>query len=124
MSDPRALYIKGLRELATFLEEHPELPHPPCPSTQLVTVDTKAELAAIARVSGVRWDKDFQSEHYFALKTAFHGDVVYGVFIERSQVCEKHSLGTKLIPATPEHEVENFRWVCNDEPLLASPETV
>lgn len=113
----RRAWCVGLRELAAFLEEHPELP---CPyqENHLVSAGTKAEMVAIMRAApGVRWQKDFNDE-YFSIKTTFAGGHVYDVYVERGEICTKRVVGTRIEPATPERVVEDFIWECS-EPLLA-----
>lgn len=116
-------YIDGLSELVAFLEAHPDLP---CPiggisssaSHHVVYVATKDELVRFARTAGAKWEKDFQSDTYFSLKLRFAGGAVYELYTERAKVCRKEVIGTRIEPATPEREVEDYRWIC-DEPLLA-----
>lgn len=109
----RAATIQGLRELAMFLEQHPEVP---CPMVggQNAFIATKAEMRALARVTS--WRKEYVGS-WFTLAKDFPGDVALHLNIERSTVCRKVVTGTKVVPARPEHEVEEFEWVC-DEPLL------
>jgi hypothetical protein len=113
----RRAYINGLRQLAAFLEDHPELPCPWAPS-HLVGAKDKATLIAIARTPGIRWQKDFDSNEYFSLKATFDGGHVYDVYVPRQEVCRKVVTGTRLEPAKPEQQVEEFHWVC-EEPLLS-----
>jgi hypothetical protein len=113
----RLAYITGLREVADFLAAHPELPttrH----EQHLVCLQTREELVAVARIPGVRWRKDWQSEEFFSLKADFPGGHTYEVFVRREHVCRKVVTGTAVQPAQPEQTVELFRWEC-DEPLLA-----
>lgn len=111
-------YLTGLRELANFLESHPDLPIPGEMAHQ-VYVFSRERLAAVAREPGVRWEKSSDAgSDYFKLRVPFCGDQSYEVFTTRDEVCRKVVTGTRLIPATPEHEVETYEWVC-DEPLLA-----
>ena len=114
--DRRAAYVSGLRELADFLEAHPELPKPsPCQINAFVT--DKPALAMVARTPGVRWEKSI-SGNYFYLRVSFPGGHTYDVNVKRDQVCRKVVIGTRIEPAQPEREVEEVQWVC-DEPLLA-----
>lgn len=111
----RRAFVAGLRELASFVDAHPDLPLP-IASNHNAFVNTKAELAALAR-SGVRWEKSANG-NYFYLRVTFTGGHSFDVNVQREQVCRKVVTGTHLEPAVPAHEVEDFHWVC-DEPLLA-----
>lgn len=111
----RAAYVSGLRQLATFIEAHPSLPLPYAGSHNAF-VETKAELAALARV-GVKWQKT-ANDDFFTLRFAFDGHHSYEANVERAKVCRKVVIGTRIEPAQPEREVEEYHWVC-DEPLLA-----
>lgn len=117
-TDERHTYIAGLRALATFLEAHPDLPCPPVAASHMIYIETKDELARLARTPGVKWEKDFGSDSYFSLKLRFPGGAVYELYVEREKICRKEVIGTRLEPATPERVVEDYRWIC-DEPLLA-----
>jgi len=118
-TDPRRAYVNGLRQLAAFIEQHPDLP---CPGQEnhLIPAGSKARLVAIMRAApSVRWEKDFNGGDYFSIKTTFDGGHVYDVYVERGEICRKVITGRRIEPAKPEHEVEEFEWVC-DEPLLAT----
>lgn len=108
-------YITGLRELADFIEAHPELPSP-WGGGHNAFVENKADLANIAR-AGARWDKGVSGD-YFYLRKQFSGGTTYEINVSRDQVCRKVVTGTRIEPAKPEQEVETYEWVC-DEPLLA-----
>lgn len=111
----RLAYVAGLRELAAFVEAHPDLPVP-YGGGQNAFVSSKADLAHVARTAGVRWEKSVNGE-WFYLRVAFQGGHSYELNIARDQVCRKVVTGTRIEPATPEREVEEVTWVC-DEPLL------
>ena len=110
----RQEFVAGLREMAAFLENNPDLPMP-ISGGHNAFVETRAELAAIART--MAWDKNANGD-YFYLSRRFTGGHSYEINVHRSEVCRKVVTGTKVILAVPEHEVEEFHWVC-DEPLLA-----
>jgi hypothetical protein len=112
----RASYIAGLRQLADFLEAHPDLPAP-FGSNHNVFVETKEALAVIVREPAVRWEKH-ASDSYFHLRVPFAGGHAYAVFTDRGAVCRKVVTGQRTIPAQPAQEVETYIWEC-DEPLLA-----
>ena len=120
ITDERQAYVLGLRELADFLDAHQGLPIP-VGLNHNSFVYSKAELAALAR-TGVRWEKDGNGG-FFYLRVTFSGGHTYDVNVQRSEVCRKVVTGTRIQPAVPAREVEEFYWVC-DEPLLAGEATV
>lgn len=113
VSQQREGFIRGLRELATFLEAQATVPAPSW-ATIHIFVDKKEDLARIARVG--RWDKVDMGD-WFTLSRDFAGSIALEVSIPRAQLCRKVVTGTRLEPAQPERKVEEFMWVC-DEPLL------
>jgi hypothetical protein len=114
-AEHRAAEIRGLRELADFLEQHPAVPIPMLDG-QNAFVTSRDELAAIARAGS--WEK-LWLDQWFVLIRQFSGSVTLHVNAERSTVCRKVVTGTKTLPATPEREVETYEWVCDEPSLLA-----
>lgn len=106
---------KGLRDLADFLDAHPDvrLNDP----SHMVYVFSRDTLAAIARIGG--WRKVYTND-YFNLVRDFDGGVSLQVFTDRAEVCHKVVTGTRLVPAQAERTEETFEWVCEDASLLAS----
>lgn len=111
----RAATIRGLRELADFLEAHPVVPLPYVGSINAF-VQSRDEMATIARAAS--WRKQWR-EDWFTLTREFSVDVNLEVNIERATVCRKVITGTRIQPAQPEQTVETFEWVCDDPSLLA-----
>ena len=110
----RQPFIQSLRDLADWLDAHPDVPTPD--SVQLHTlVRTKDELRAVAKASPA-WAKLYFGE-YMALRHTV-GTIEYDINIARSEVCRKVVTGTKVVPAQPETTVEDFEWVC-DDPILS-----
>ena len=112
-------HIAGLRQLADFLELHPDLPLPYA-GAQNAFVGGKDGLAAAAREPGVKWAKKVD-DYNFTLAVEFSGGYAYEVNADRGAICRKVVTGTRIEPAreaTPERTVETYDWVC-DEPLLA-----
>lgn len=110
----RAQALKELRQMIDFIARHPEIPVPTYVSF-VTAVSTRDELATVAKISG--WKKDY-SDNWFTLIKEF-GQHRLHVYIDRAEVCRKVKTGTKkIIPAQPEHEVEEFEWVCEDVGLL------
>lgn len=116
MATERSDYTQGLRELADFIDAHPDIPLPYA-GAHNAFVENKAQLGLIARAVGGRWDKKGTTD-YFYIKREFAGGHSYEVNVSREQVCRKVKTGTRIEPAKPEQEVETFEWVC-EEPLLA-----
>jgi hypothetical protein len=106
----RAAAIRGLRDLADFLEAHPGVPFPAY-NVLNANVDTKDEIARIARLCS--WEKDFNGE-FFSLRKRFGGELMLDVYTSRDQVCRRVVKGTKTLPAVPERTVEDVEWVCDD----------
>jgi hypothetical protein len=125
-------YISGLRQMADFLNEHPEL----CPldsdatynpHSQYVRSDeAKAKLAHAVRTGGT-WNK-VSSDIFFKVERSF-GPHLLRVMAYRQDVCEKVKTGEreeeaisplveKQIAAirenAPKHKrmVETFEWKC------------
>lgn len=115
MSETRDSFIQGLRDLATFLEDHPGVMTPSW--LQINVFPNKDELAKQARQTS--WLKHY-NDTWFALRRTF-GPIEYDLSIERQQVCRKVVIGTRIVPAQPaqpEREEETFEWVC-EEGVLA-----
>lgn len=108
-------FVQGLRELADFIDAHPDIP---CPYGEAhnAFVRDKTQLGMIARAVGGRWDKNCTSQ-FFYIRREFAGGHSYEVNVSRDQVCRKVVTGTRIEPAQPEREVEVVEWVCT-EPLL------
>lgn len=107
----RAELIQGLRELATFLETHPEVPTPVYTALN-VFVKTREDLSAVARVGS--WQKK-SNDQFFWLSRAFAGDpqfpaLTLDINVDRQQVCRRVVTGTKVVPAEPERIVEEVEW--------------
>lgn len=80
-------FIAGLHELADFLDAHPSVPVPSYIIKMHIFVETKEELAAIARQA--TWSKEYR-DTWFSLCQAFgHGVVSFEVNIEREKVCRR-----------------------------------
>lgn len=123
MSDTenRAAYITGLRELASMLETHSELPLPSDNFIRYCWSDEEFTPAVKALGS---CNKEY-SEYYATVSRMF-GPIKYGVQISREKVCTRRVVGTKKEPeryipgyTVPEREVEIVEWDCH--PLLAEP---
>lgn len=117
----RAAFIAGLRELAAFLEQHPDV-DAPRHQTMNFFPRTREKMQKIAR--GASWDKVWL-EDWFTLRKTFCDDLTLEINIERGTVCRKVKTGTTIVsakPAEPEHEVETYQWVCDDSILSEAEE--
>ncbi len=116
----RKCFLRSLRDLADFLDEHPQVPIP-YKDTMNVFVNAREELAAIIRGSG-HWEKSYVG-NYFSIAKEFGEDLSYEVNVGRDQVCHKVVTGTRVVPAVeaqPEHEELIEEWICDEPSLLAS----
>jgi|ERR1700685_1303902 len=135
IAEPKAMtesqkLIKGLRDLASFLEAHPELPM----TSSTLRVDyfpRLEEMAQYVKILG-KMKKDGLGDSWFVLRKDFYRSEYASVSIEanwaRERVCQKIKTGTKKImqqiqtkPAETtqiEVEVETFEWKC---PKVAAP---
>lgn len=119
--------IDGLRELADFLEAHPEVPMG-YGMTAVANANAYAEddepaidrLARIARLPG-RWDKKSTGDAFHLVRKFGPHQLI--VFANREQVCKRVVVGTEMVtryvpapdspPMVPVTElVEKAEWVC------------
>jgi len=103
----RAEFVAGLRELADLLEKHPDIPEPIMSANAFV--DTREELAKVARLGF--WEKCEQGE-WFILARNFSAGLRLEVNINRSKVCKRKVVGTRVVPARPERTEEIIEWIC------------
>jgi len=108
--------IRGLRACADWLELTPNVPLPYDPKLQIFSVNTKEDIAALARKMG-KCDKVFSNEMFSVVKH-FGPFKVQGVAY-RAQVCERVVVGyeTVEIPAQPAKPAETLareivEWKC------------
>ncbi len=135
--DTRRAFTAGLRELAAWLDEHPDVPIPYELNLRAYVSsyvrpgekDARATLAATARAMG-SCDKDAVGD-YFAVRRDF-GLFSYEVFTTRDAACERVVVGVEtvteavpdpdfpapMVERTVEREV--VEWRC--PPLLAEAE--
>jgi hypothetical protein len=99
--------------LADYLTSHPEVPTPYI-GVLNAYVTSKKKMAAIARLG--EWKKGY-NDSYMWLSKQFGDNVSLDINIDRTTVCHGVVVGKKMIPATPEQEVDVIKWVC-DESLL------
>lgn len=113
-------FINGLYALADFFARNTpdffSLEY--APSIQLnFFVTTKADLVEKLRIlarNARRIEKGTDSA-FFEIKREFSPTICITVNLAREQVCRRVPTGkTRIIPAQPQQEVEEFEWVCND----------
>jgi hypothetical protein len=123
-------FVKGLRDMAAFIEAHPELPMP-CSTLRVDYWPKLEELRDYVRTFG-RLKKDAIGDSYFVLRKEFYKGAYTSISIEanwsRDSVCKKVKTGTKKVMQTVqtkppetievETEVETFKWEC---PKVAAP---
>ena len=102
-------FAASLRTLALWYDEHPDAPVSDAPSMCVSVHDDKAEVVRLARMLAP-CDKRFETST-FAL-TRRSGGIELSFLFWRSTVCEKHVVGTKVVPAQPERTVEIVEWDC------------
>lgn len=116
--------VAGLRACADWMEANPALPLPYDPKLQIMSVDTKAEVAALARQMG-RCEKT-ANESMFKVVKWFGPFRVEGV-VYREQICERIVVGTQTV-VVPEVKAQPARvevrevveWKCGS--LMSSVE--
>jgi hypothetical protein len=127
-----AEYADGLRQIADFLESHPEISLPEATLTCYSLASKKdAAITARALADGGRCNKVFD-ESVLRLKRVF-GPIEVQYIGMRYNVCEQIKVGTRVVPeryvppqpatlgqVVPEHEEAVYEWVCS--PLLGKPD--
>lgn len=122
-------YTNGLRMLADFLDDNPDIKKPSFGTSwsQLIWhMPSKRHAAELVRALPVSVDKRFD-DSYLNLEFQFDG-LHMNAFIARDNVCEKVVTGTetltRLVPPEgvemieEEYEQDIIEWKCS-EPLLA-----
>ncbi len=106
---------QGLRELADFLDAHPEIDA--SVQSYNVFVRTSAELAKIARLTS--WEKKYDGA-YFMLRKTFSDGLNLDINIQRQEVCKRVVIGRQVIPAVtiPEYTEDVIEWQCADSSIL------
>ena len=116
-------FIAGLRELADFLEAHPELPQPVNGSFNVFVRD-KATFVQIAR--SLNYATKNGNGELFWLTKQFSGEVSVDINVARELVCQRKvtpvNIPECVVKAQPEcvvpaHTKEIVEWDC--DPILA-----
>lgn len=116
--------VKGLRELADFLEARPEIEMWGGLTINLFA-DTNEKFAEAARTMGSC--NKLTDGAYFMLRKEFSGGIKVDVNRNREAICTKVKIGEKIIPAVPEtvlpakpaHVEEVYEWQCPESILNA-----
>ena len=78
--------------------------------------DTKDEIAEQVRLLGGSWKKRY-GDTFFSVDREV-GCLGLSLNIYREKVCTRKQVGTRIIPASEEHEEPVYEWDCPQEPLL------
>lgn len=121
--------VKGLHDLADFIEAHPDLNWSYLKGSARAIVGDKESFAEFAAIPG-GWEKDAygdESGGNFTITRKF-GPVEFQVITSRNQVCERVVVATEMV-AVPDPEAlaavphtfverEIVEWKCN--PILGA----
>lgn len=105
--------IQEIRDLLTFLDDHPEVPLPYWDSVHAFTDTDEADLDTVARAMAP-CQKSVDS-NYFAFERKF-GSLEFSVNFAREEVCERVVVGTEQVPAhtVAAYTKEIVEWNCPD----------
>lgn len=128
MTQPnRAEFVAGLRQVADWLEAHPEVDHfDPC--INIYTMNSKDEAVAVGRAFRT-FEKTYTDDYFNIIKS--FGAIQLRYIFQRGEICTKHVVGTKSIPdyyspghLVPAHDEEVVEWDCGSllESDLPEPE--
>ena len=118
VEDKHKEYATGLRLVADFIEQHPELPLPPTEFSNY-SLNTKEEAEKLMRALGT-CEKVYTDQMFYLVKK--FGALTYrGVFF-RDEVCTRIQVGEKLVPehhlpardaeTIAEHMEPVYEWRC------------
>lgn len=118
--------IQGLRDLADFLETHPQPEAQYAHNVTLSVFVTPEELTE--RIRGAGTVEKVAAGEWFWLRRAFGPHVVLDWTVAREKICRRVVVGTRVVPATPEALVaaqperveEIVKWECPESILRAS----
>jgi hypothetical protein len=122
-------YANGLREMADWIESHPEFA---LPSTDLYNYALYTKEEAKALLSALKpCSKDY-SDDLFYIRRKF-GPVTLSFAFYRKEICIRRKVGEKVVPkqeipqqivparVVEEHVEDVYEWDCT-KPLLELPE--
>ena len=110
-------YAKGLRELADFVDEHPEFGEPYQYEFNVFGKDKDALKVFVQASGSVKKDTD---DNFFFVTKKFSGGIRLNFNVRHENICEKVEIGRKIVPASkkkvlpaqPEHEEIQYEWKC------------
>jgi hypothetical protein len=115
MSEERALYVAGLREIADFYDAHPEVPTP-SDGHNNYAVNTDEDARKLAKALGT-FKKEY-SEDMFTMSKTF-GSIQAKFVFYRKAICKAKVVGVKTIEAqfvpaytVPARTVDIIEWDC------------
>ena len=119
----RVQFIQALRELADWYDEHQDLRAPTTSVQFNLMCHDKEDLLAMRRAAGLR-DKVYSGD-YISFRKVLPGPCSYlDIYLYREKVCKKVVTGTRVVPAQPEREVEEYTWECDDALLAPDVEII
>lgn len=111
-------YAQALRNIADWIEAHPEIPVPHTNRIAIVDIHSKSDLARLARAFG---DCKKETDSKFFIITKDFGGILVEGFEYREKICERVVVGAKQIPERiipeqiiPAHDEEIVEWKCPD----------
>ena len=106
-------YADGLRQIADWYEEHPEIPVPHLDSVDIYTVRDRDDLRRVARALGHCEKGSASAESLFVLKRQF-GALWLQFYWHREQVCTRRVVGVTEVAEQfiPAHTREIVEWDC------------
>lgn len=112
----RIAWLNGIRQMADFLEQHPDVPLPSDHQPVYIWgTDAKRQLAAAALALG---DAEKEADaSFFSLVRRF-GPIVYTVKACRENVCERVVVGTKTITTQVPPEGVEMLTVTSEEEIV------
>lgn len=113
-------FIAGLRALADWYEAHPDTPVPHQPDISIYTVKgTRKKMQRIAEMLKP-CRKEYDNISGFFILSRHFGLLEARFVFERSAICTRRVVGTRIEPAkpaSPEREVEIVEWDCAESVL-------
>ncbi len=113
--DHRAGIIRAYRDLADFLEQHPQVPEP---WGHMVNVFADLDGARAATHLTGAWHKDYSGDYVAYVKT--FGPLEFHLNVNRDQVCRQVQAGVKHVEAVEAHDEPVFEWVCDEPPAAGA----
>ena len=122
---PHVRYACGLRELADWIEAHPEIALPNCEISSY-SLDEREEAAAVLKA--LKPCRKHYSGEMFYIRRDF-GPITLSYVFYRNTVCVAKVVGKKEIPeqtipeqVIPAHTEDIIEWDCSEPILATKPE--